>query len=62
MAVAGYGDPRMPHLDCRVYSSPGKELLLEILQLSTEGWLLPAKSWSETFLFVLLKDTDGNHS
>lgn len=31
-------------------------------QLSTEGWLLSAKSWRETFLFILLKDTDGNHS
>lgn len=35
----------------------GAGLLLEIMQLSTEGWLLSARSWSETFLFILLKDT-----
>lgn len=40
----------------------GAGLLLEIMQMSTGGWLLSAKSWRETFLFILLKDTDGNHS
>lgn len=35
----------------------GAGLLLEIMQLSTEGWLLSARSWSEAFLFILLKDT-----
>lgn len=35
----------------------GAGQLLEIMQLSTEGWLLSARSWSETFLFILLEDT-----